>query len=188
MRTDEREQEWARLMMAAMDGDDDAYRQLLASVSVSVRAAARRGFTRARLDVGEAEDVVQEILLAIHLKRHTWRPADPIGAWIGAIARNKLVDNLRRHGRRDEVAIDDLSEELEAEDREPRIMAGDLKRMLGYLKERQRQIVTFISIEGRSVRETALLLKMNEGAVRVVLHRALKSLAAKYRDVSHENG
>jgi RNA polymerase sigma-70 factor (ECF subfamily) len=50
------------------------------------------------------------------------------------------------------------------------------------LKVRQREIVKSISIEGRSARETADRLGMSEGAVRVALHRALKTLAILYRD------
>jgi RNA polymerase sigma factor (sigma-70 family) len=183
-----REDEWARLMIAAMAGDENAYRDLLDAVAALVRSIARRGFARAGLDTAEAEDVVQETLLAMHLKRHTWRQADPIGAWIAAIARNKLIDALRRRGRRGEVSIDDLAKEPEAEFIEPLPLADDLKRMLGGLTVQQRAIVTAISIDGRSVRETAQRLAMNEGAVRVGLHRALKRLAALFREASHEDG
>ncbi len=182
-----REAEWAGLMIAATDhGDQAAYRALLEAVAGFVRSLARRGFARAGLDIGEAEDVVQETLLAIHLKRNTWRRSDPLGPWVTAIARNKLIDALRRRGRRGEVAIEDLPGELEAEETSP--VVEDLRGLLGGLGERQRRIVTAISIEGRSVRETAQLLQMTDGAVRVALHRGLKALAARFRDGSHEDG
>jgi DNA-directed RNA polymerase specialized sigma24 family protein len=48
----------------------------------------------------------------------------------------------------------------------------------------QRAIVMSISVEGQSIKQTATRLQMSEGAVRVALHRALKSLAAKYRDTT----
>jgi RNA polymerase sigma-70 factor (ECF subfamily) len=59
--------------------------------------------------------------------------------------------------------------------------------MLERLKDPQRDIVRSISIQGTSVRETAERLKMSEGAVRVALHRALKSLAALYRSDIRED-
>ena len=55
-------------------------------------------------------------------------------------------------------------------------------RALGRLHGRARDIVLAISIEGASAREVADRLGMTEGAVRVALHRALKSLAGALRD------
>jgi RNA polymerase sigma-70 factor (ECF subfamily) len=58
---------------------------------------------------------------------------------------------------------------------------GDLDRLLGKLGEPRRSLVLSLSVEGRTVRETAERLNMSEGAVRVALHRAIKALAALYR-------
>ena len=57
----------------------------------------------------------------------------------------------------------------------------DVDRMLDKLDGRQRDLVRSVSIEGRSVQETAKRLNMSEGAVRVALHRAIKGLNALYR-------
>jgi RNA polymerase sigma-70 factor (ECF subfamily) len=172
-------------MGAAVDGDAASYCELLESLAAVLRETVRRGCERARIGNSEVEDIVQEILLAIHLKRHTWRREDPIGAWIFAICRNKLVDALRRRGRRAEVAIDGLLDILPAAEAADSNMAGhDVARMLDHLGPRQREIVDSISIEGHSVRETAERLKMSEGAVRVSLHRALKALSAIYRSTA----
>ncbi len=43
----------------------------------------------------DIEDVVQEMSLSIHLKRHTWDPEKPVAPWVMAIARNKLIDSLQ---------------------------------------------------------------------------------------------
>ena len=48
-------------------------------------------------------------------------------------------------------------------------------------RERQREIVRLISIEGEDVRTVAQRLGMSEVNVRVSLHRSLKALAALYR-------
>src|SRR4051812_6273803 len=169
------------LMRAARDGDDEAYRQLLGQLSVWLRGVARRGLVRAGRGIEESEDIVQETLLAMHLKRDSWDPAQPIEPWLAAIARHKLVDHLRRRGFHDHLDIDDHADTLAAPEGEETGSSADARQMLAGLPERQRVIVTAISIEGHSARDTGERLGMTEGAVRVVLHRALKALAAPYR-------
>ena len=132
----------------------------------------------------DAEDIVQEVLLAIHLKRHTWDPGRPIGPWIAAIARNKAIDTLRRRGRHIEIPIEEVIDHLPAEQAVGSADAQDLDRMMGTLNGRQRDIIRSISLSGASIREVADRLEMTEGAVRVALHRALKALAARYRSDS----
>jgi RNA polymerase sigma-70 factor (ECF subfamily) len=181
------EEEWGLLMRAALDGDSAAYRRLLASLTPLLRTVTRRNCARIGLDGGEAEDIVQEVLLAIHLKRHTWDVDRPFGPWIMTIARNKLIDARRRRGNRLTLPIDELADILAAEGSDDATDRGDLDRLLGGLGERQRDLVRSLSVEGRSVQETAERLKMSEGAVRVALHRAIKALAALYRGNGDEN-
>src|SRR5262249_48105082 len=106
-------------MRAAMTGDAAAYNRLLTSLTPAIRSVGRGGLARAGLVVEDAEDVVQETLLAIHLKRHTWDPSMPLGPWVRAIARNKLIDAMRRRGRRAQVPIDDVIDTLVADGGEP---------------------------------------------------------------------
>lgn len=176
-----REQQWAEWMRSAIDGDAQAYNRFLLAVTPRLRSMARRRCEQFGAPAGEAEDIVQEVLLAVHLKRGSWDPARPIGPWLSTIVRNKLIDSLRRRGRRIDVPIEDVVETLEAPSDTDNFDRQDALTLLQRLKDPQRDIVRSISIEGAGVRETALRLKMSEGAVRVALHRALKSLAALYR-------
>src|ERR1700750_1087264 len=102
-------------MRSATAGDTAAYHRLLSVVAPALRAAARRGLLRAGQPPDQAEDIVQEILLTVHLKRHTWDPTAPFAPWLFTIARNKLIDALRRRGRRVFVNIDDFAETLPGE-------------------------------------------------------------------------
>ena len=111
----EHEEEWADLMRWGNAGDSGAYRRLLKAVTPVLRAVKRRGLARAGQPVDQSEDIVQEILLAVHLKRHTWDADAPFSPWLFAIARNKLVDALRRRGRRIFVNIDDFTETIVSE-------------------------------------------------------------------------
>ena len=176
----EREIDWGDLMRAANGGDAAAYNRLLIRLAPAVRAVARRGLGRAGLGPDEAEDVVQETLLAIHLKRHTWDASVRLGPWVRAIARNKLIDAMRRRGRRDQVPIDDVIDTLASDTAEPTPIPGKLDEHLQSLPDRQQSVVRSISLDGASIRETATRLNMSEGAVRVALHRGLATLSAKF--------
>lgn len=182
-----REGDWAACMRAAMAGDADAYRRFLTAITPHVRAVARARCRTLGTAGNEIEDIVQEVLLAIHLKRGTWDVNRPIGPWVAAITRNKLIDILRRNGRHASVPIDDIMESLAAEDRTPELSTRDIDTLLGQLKVQQRDIVQSISLDGHSVRETADRLQMSEGAVRVALHRALKAMGAFYRSTLGED-
>ena len=167
----EREDDWTALMRAAISGDGAAYHRLLKAVTPVLRAAAKRGLARAGQPVDQSEDIVQDILLAVHLKRHTWDANAPFAPWLFAIARNKLIDSLRRRGRRVFVNI--------APETAP---ATEVAAQLQSLPVRQRQVLQSIAVESASIKDTAKKFAMSEGAVRVALHRGLASLTAKLRE------
>lgn len=177
-----RDAEWSQWMCAAIKGDEAAYRRFLTDVSRALRGAVRRGFGGVSAGPNEIEDVVQEVMLAIHLKRHTWDQSKPIGPWIQAISRNKMIDNLRRKGRRTEVPVDGLLDVLEAGGHEDAIHAYDVNRVLASLNGRNREIVQAITLDGHSAHDVAMRLGMTEVAVRVSLHRSLKALARTYSE------
>ena len=180
MNTPEREQHWTDLMERSLQGDTAAYRQLLVLLTVALRGAVRSRLSATGTD---AEDVVQEVLMALHLKRATWVPGTPVGPWVTAIASNKIVDAFRRRGRRLEVSIDSVLETLPTDATHRDEQAHDLERALEQLNDRQREVVRGMSIEGCSAQEVGARLRMSEGAVRVALHRSLKLLAAAFRAV-----
>jgi RNA polymerase sigma-70 factor (ECF subfamily) len=165
-------------MEQSLGGDSSAYHRLLVLLTSALRNAVRG---RARFAGMDAEDIVQEVLLALHLKRSTWVRGTPVAPWVAAIARNKLVDGLRRRGQRTEVSIDSVVETLQVEGADEGMQAHDLEWLLAGLNERQRNVVRAVSLEGYSAQEAATRLQMTEGAVRVTLHRSLKVLAAIFR-------
>jgi len=178
----EREDEWTGLMRSAMAGDNAAYHRLLKAVTPVLRAASRRGLTRAGQSPDQAEDIVQDILLAVHLKRHTWDVNAPFAPWLFAIARNKLIDALRRRGKRVFVNIDDFAETLPEQPKAETASAAEVTAQLNTLPQRQREVLQSIAVESASIKDTAKKFAMSEGAVRVALHRALASLTAKLRE------
>lgn len=168
--------EWSRQMRAALAGDDPAYRSLLAAIAPVLRGIVRaRG---AKIDSAEGEDIVQEALLAIHLKRATWDPTQPLRPWIYAIARYKLADAFRRRGRAVHMPVEDWSDILEApagpDPTEPR----DAARLIAALPERDAALLDCIALQGNDRDDCAAKLGLTPDTARVVLHRALKRLAA----------
>ena len=169
------EAELARLMRAAIAGDEKAYGDFLQRAACLVRRFARRKIVQGGID---PEDIVQETLLAIHMKRHTWRQDAPVTPWIYAIANYKLIDAFRRRGRRVEIEIGEIAEILSVPEAET-ISDREVGRALATLAPGQRSVVEAISVDGRSISETAKSLGMSETAVRVALHRGLASIARR---------
>ncbi|ASP62081.1 sigma-70 family RNA polymerase sigma factor [Sinorhizobium meliloti] len=166
----------AGLLRTALGGNEKAYSEFLQSAAALVRIWARRRVASVGLD---PEDIVQETLLAVHLKRHTWRTGGPVKPWLFAIARHKLVDALRRHGRHSRVQLSEIEGNLATEEAET-ARDWEIGRALEVLTPGQRSVVTAISVEGRTIAEAARSLDMNETAVRVALHRGLAAIARRF--------
>ena len=170
------------LMLQSLAGDAVAYRMFLDELTARLRSYLRR-----RLGglPDEVEDLLQELLLAVHNKRHTYDPKQPLTAWVQAIARYKLVDLLRRRSR-----SDGLTDPLDEDDQVFATTANDaaeakydVEKLLHGLPDRQRLPILYVKLEGASVTDTAVRTGMSESAVKVGIHRGLKALAEKIRKI-----
>lgn len=170
----------ADLMRAALSGDDTAYTEFLRRAADLTRRAVSRRLRQA-LPSG-IEEVVQETLLAVHLKRHTWRSDEPILPWLVTIARYKAIDACRRRGVRVELPIEDFAEVLAGPEETGRDMeeTQHMEMAVGTLSGGQQKVVKSIALEGRSIKETATALDMKETAVRVAFHRGLSTIAQRF--------
>jgi len=172
------EQALRAALLLALAGDNDAYAAFLTRSGVHLRSYFRRRLIAFPNDV---EDLVQETLLAVHNRRHTFEPAARLLPWLYAIARYKLIDLLRAQSPRHavEVPLDDdegIGELLQA-DPSPAECQRDLAKLLDTLPDRYRLPIVLVKLEGRSVAETAQATGMSEPAVKVGIHRGLKKLA-----------
>jgi RNA polymerase sigma-70 factor (ECF subfamily) len=134
-------------------------------------------FTR---DRALAEDLLQEVFLRIHRVRHTYRPENPVKPWLYAIARYVAIDNLRKRGRRREVAYEDALMKATAPDgmarREISREMEEVDRAMDELPAGQREAFVLTKVVGLSVQEAAAVLGISEGAVKVRVHRALGAI------------
>lgn len=174
------EERLKRLLLSGLDGEAPAYQAFLAETSAHLRAYFRKRLARLP---DEVEDLVQESLLAIHNKRHTYDADQPLTAWVHAIAKYKLVDLLRRRASRDALTdpIDDEADFFSSTDSEAAEARRDLGKLLDQLPDRQRLPIVHTKLEGLSVAEAAQRTGMSESAIKVGVHRGLKALAALIR-------
>jgi RNA polymerase sigma-70 factor (ECF subfamily) len=166
------------LMLQSLSGDGASYRLFLDELSLHLRSFLRRCLAR---QPEEIEDIVQELLLAIHNQRHTYDARLPLTAWVHAIARYKVIDWLRRRSRHDlrNDSLDEREELFAAPDDTGAAEASlDIAKLLQQLPERQRLPIQYVKLEGGSVADAAKRIGISESAVKVGIHRGLKRLAA----------
>jgi len=179
------ERELHALMTASLDGDGSAYHTLLKQLTGHLRAYYRHRFARIGHGPTEAEDLLQEVLIAVHTHRHTYDRLQPFTPWIHAIARYKFLDYLRRT----KSSFKDLpitsAEELTAKSDMEAVESGlDLQRLMLKISLKARQVIQHVKLEGLSVSEAAVRCGMSESAVKVAVHRGLKALALQIRKES----
>lgn len=174
------ESELRPLWLLAQAGDEAAYRRAL-----RIAAARLRGYfgRRLREPAHEVEDLVQETLLALHLQRGTYDERLPVTAWLHGIARHKLVDHWRRHGRPGARAepLDDLPEALHPAVESDAATLRDLLGLLARLPAAQRDAIADTKLEGLSVAEAARRRGASESAIKVQVHRGLQRLSRLVR-------
>jgi RNA polymerase sigma-70 factor, ECF subfamily len=172
------ETELRELMKAGLAGNAAAYQSLLTRLSRALRAYYKGKLTRSGRSANEAEDLMQETLLAIHSRRHTYHPEQPLAPWVYAIARYKLIDHLRRtRSSLSEVPIEDAFELVAQDDIAGAESAYDLARLLARLPEKMRNAIRQVKLEGLSISEAANRSGISEAAVKVNIHRGLKTVA-----------
>lgn len=168
-------EDWGTLMARAQSGDAAAYRRLLREVTPWLRAVAGR----AHRNPADAEDSVQDILLTLHEVRHTYQPARPFRPWLAGIARHRILDRLRVKGRQAtrEVALDlDRHDVAAPEADSPVLDAPALHAGLRALPGGQRQAVTLLGLQQMSLKQAAAASGQSSGALKVAMHRGLKTL------------
>jgi RNA polymerase sigma-70 factor (ECF subfamily) len=175
-----KDQELSALMRRAQDGDRIAYAALLKEVLPILKRVvqARLGFVPAM----DREDLVQDILLSLHAARATYDPERAFIPWLMTIAHNRMVDQARRNSRRsaNEVAVDEYPAQL-AEDNPAAGDIGDpeeLRRAIKLLPKGQRSAIELLKLREMSLKEAAQATGMSVSALKVSVHRAIKTLRA----------
>jgi RNA polymerase sigma-70 factor (ECF subfamily) len=161
------------LILKGLAGDQAAHRAFLMEAANLLRAYFRN---RLRGAPEDAEDLVQETLVALHTRRDSYDSNYPLTAWMYAIARYRLIDHLRRAKHRNHASLDGL----DVGDGDPHFEASDARRdvttLLEKLPEKQRMAIRLVKLEERSVREASSLTGLSESDIKISIHRGLKTL------------
>lgn len=170
--------EWGALMVAAQQGHGGAYQRLLTEIVDWLRHYFQR-----RLPHGDVDDAVQETVLAVHRRRHTYDPRYPLGVWLAAIAKRKWIDQLRLLGRR---PTEELPDGLAVGDHEATVTSASvLARLLGELRPAQAQAIMLVKVEGYSIEEASRETGQSLSAVKMNIHRGLARLTT-FVEKSHD--
>lgn len=156
-------------MAAAQRGDAKAYRALLTELIPWLRR-----YYAQRLPPVMTDDAVQDVLMAVHEKRHTYDPSRPLGPWLAAIARYKWIDHLR--ALRVE-ATEPLDDNIPVPDHEDVAVTGAIFHdLLAMLKPAQGDAIRLVKLEGHSVEEASRATGQSVSLVKVNIHRGIKRL------------
>lgn len=163
------------LMERGLDGDAAAHRQLLRELADYLRVFYGRRLGR---DASDLEDLVQETLIGVHMRRASYDAGRPFMTWAFSIARYKLIDHLRKRGLRGVEPIE-AADEVFADDEIERVTAAaDLDRLMADLTPNQRNAIRYVKIEGLSVAEAAQRSGLSPSNVKISVHRGMARLRA----------
>ena len=165
------------LMVKGLAGDQAAYRALLEALGTHLRAYFSRRLGPSRS--ADAEDLVQETLMAVHTHRATYDQSRPFTAWMHAIARYKLIDHARQNRTRQTIPIDDVEFLFATDDSEAAMAKLDVARLLDTLPEHTAAMVRRVKLEGQSIADTAAETGLSQSAVKVGIHRSVRALAVR---------
>ena len=174
----ERDERWSRLMAAAQDGDRAAYERLLREIVPYVRAVVFAQHRRPE----RVEEVVQDVLLAVHRVRHTYDPSRPFRHWLAMIARRRSIDALLRRGRTEahevanETAYETFADPGATRQAEVYAATEGLSEAIGGLTPPQREAIELLKLRELSLAEASQASGKSIAALKVNVHRAIKSL------------
>src|SRR5262249_31584505 len=141
------------------------------------RALAARRFR----DPSDVEDAVQDVLLTVHIIRHTYDPTRPFAPWLAAVANRRIIDRLRRQmrSRRRQTPLTPKHETFSAPEANFEYRGSDaaaLRAAIESLPSGQRQAIKLLKLEEMSLKDAAAASGMSVAALKVATHRALSTL------------
>jgi RNA polymerase sigma factor (sigma-70 family) len=119
-----------------------------------------RNFIRRRIDREDVEDVLQDVFFELVEAQRLMKPIEQAGAWLFRVARNRIIDRLRRK-KPQSADLSSLEDLLPSPDAGPeatfarRVLLEEIEAALEELPEEQRFTFVEHEIEGRSFRELA---------------------------------
>ena len=163
-----------------------------------LRSYLKKSVGSGRVSHEQIEDLVQDVLMAVHQKRGTYRTDLPIQPWLFTIARYRLIDSYRAEGRKpivlsfeDELGlVDNIADSAHNGDTDSSSDKRDVDALLSSLTEKQRTALHLAKVEELPLAEVSSRMNMSLSAVKVTIHRALATLRRNQNSKpgrNHEN-
>ncbi|MCB0319288.1 MAG: RNA polymerase sigma factor [Bdellovibrionales bacterium] len=168
------------LATRSQQGDKEAYRSLLhyAQNRVILYLNPRISSLEVR------EDLLQDILLSLHISLPSYSGRDSFLSWLFTIIRRRFIDYLRKKKRN---TMEEIAEGpwFELQPAESEIASFDLFRgALTTLPSQKREAIELVHLQGFSIPDAARTMKISENNLRVTLHRATKEIKEKLRETA----
>lgn len=141
---------------------------------------------RITLNPAEAEDVVQDTMIKVWKKREQWDKIESIEAFCLTICRNLALDKTRRAENQNEQLSDahDPPDSSYASNPEEQAVQRDrvalVRQLIDTLPEKQRSCMQLRDIEGKSYKEIAEVMGINEQQVKINIFRARQVIKQKF--------
>jgi RNA polymerase sigma-70 factor, ECF subfamily len=136
------------------------------------------GFLMARLkNQAEAEEVFQTIFTKLHVARNRYRQEIPFLPWIFTIARNALIDHIRKKTTyRKHITLSDVAIESHAVPEDDDSDAGGIFEKMSRLTESQRRAIELRFTQGLTFQEIAKQMQTSPDNSRQIISRAIRKL------------
>jgi RNA polymerase sigma-70 factor (ECF subfamily) len=174
------------LVAASLEGDDDAFAELVARHKRRVFGTAAR-FAR---DDHQLDDICQEVFVRVFRNLGKFRGDAPFAHWLARITVSACYDFLRKERRvREQVSLDAVEFDLPDKNIDAALSAGRARELVEFalrkLSPDERLIITLAEIEERPMREIAELTGWSESNVKVRAFRARQNLK-RILEITHE--
>ena len=170
------------LFIQSMEGNQESYKTFLELCSAFIkRYLLHLGGKYAGQE--NIEDLLQEVLITLHQKKHTYQLDRPILPWLYAIARHRYIDFYRAKKRLPGTVSFDADFEKHFAETEKHEPTHNIEEVMELLTPKQKEMIFLVKVEGLSYVEAAKTLSMSVPSVKVGVHRIVKALKSK---VGHE--
>jgi RNA polymerase sigma-70 factor, ECF subfamily len=164
-----------------LEGDREAYEKFLLKVASIVRGYLFNNLSKANRTDERVEDLVQDVLLSIHRKKHLYRLDLPVIPWLFTIARYRLIDHWRAEMKRPPSVewAEDFDPPAPADGSLSDSQLFELEELLEGLSSKQKQILILAKAEKIPLADIARQFDMSLSAVKVTVHRALRKVRSQ---------
>lgn len=174
------ETSFKKLMLMTQAGDSLSYRNLMLSLSEFLKNYLRRRI----FEKNDIEEVIQEILLALHKSKHTYDSDKPFMGWFMSIVEHKITDYIRvKQKQNSQLNLESLAQVFQDAQVDSDLKL-DIESALNNLSQNEKAVITQLKVNGYSVAEVALALGLSESNVKVIAHRAYNQLKKQFGERS----